>query len=553
MSWSLALDFGTSNTAAAYRFGTEVPKPVQLSDQGHQVPSAVLALDGDLRVGTEAVRAQRVAPERFLESPKLLVGQDSVLLGDDEMGVPDLVAAVLGNAARRAARAAGGGTLDRVVLTHPYEWAEPRKNALREAWRRTGVEAEALELVSEPVAAASWFAASAPPPVGSYVGVFDFGGGTCDVAVLRHTGAAGRPFDVVGHDGRGDLGGRVIDQLLLGHVRRALVRTGRPDLNRALDTPQHLGALRTLQEHVRQAKHALSEWEDAAVPVAVAGSEHIVVVTATELEHLVADVVAQARALTVRTIQHAGIAPKDLHALYLTGGSSRLRPVAATLEDVLGGRPATLDDPKLVVALGAHHATTPDRQSAVHVGFAHGGRTASEADQPTVGRREKSQDSDAPESVRRVAPSDVPSPARPAVRQRETSAVRRAVLMCSVALLPANLTLMGIMIRDASGGDVPDAFVIIWLLLLSLGVIGSGVWAARTRRVAGASSARDVVLLSLIGCAAVILTVVGAAYLEDTGVDLQLPLALLSPAIVAGVTALAAVAFRALVRRRSTE
>jgi molecular chaperone DnaK (HSP70) len=119
-------------------------------------------------------------------------------------------------------------------------------------------------------------------------------------------GAAGRPFEVVGHDGRGDLGGRSIDQLLLGHVRRGLVRAGRPEMNRDLDGPQHLGALRTLQEHARQAKHALGEWESAAVPVAVAGSEHIVVVTAPELEHLVAELTGREPRADVRPLRNRG-------------------------------------------------------------------------------------------------------------------------------------------------------------------------------------------------------------------------------------------------------
>ena len=549
MSWSLSIDFGTSNTAAAYRVGDGVPKPVRLSDQAHQAPSAVLAVQDGLRVGTEAVRSQRVAPERFLDAPKLLVGQDSVLLGDHEVEVADLVAAVLGHAARRAERASGGGTLERVLLTHPYEWAEPRKETLREAWRRTGMEAEVLEFVSEPVAAASWFAASAPPPVGAHVGVFDFGGGTCDVAVLRHTGAEGRPFEVVGHDGRGDLGGRMIDQLLLGHVRRCLVRAGRPDLNRDLDAPEHLAALRTLEDHVRQAKHALSEWEDATVPVAVAGSEHVVVVTATELTQLVADVMAQARALTERTIHQAGIAPGDLQALYLTGGSSQLRPVATMLADLLGGRPATLDDPKLVVALGAHHATPAEQLRAVPVRPEYVGPSLAELDRPAVAEREGILTHGVGPTTRTVISSDGDDSAPPATRRPSTAVARRAVLMCNAALLPANLTVGGLLVYDAASDSGYGVVPAVWLLLSLVGVVGCGLWAARTGSDSHAPSGRSVVLLATLGWAAVFAAVLGAYSLEDSGVDLLVPVALLLPAVFASVTTLAAVAVLALRRR----
>jgi hypothetical protein len=225
--------------------------------------------------------------------------------------------------------------------------------------------------------------------------------------------------------------------------------------------------------------------------------------------------------LTVRTIQQAGITPRDLHALYLTGGSSQLRPVTAMLADLLGGRPATLDDPKLVVALGAHYATPPDRRSAIHVGLAHG-PAASEADRPAAGRREKSLISDASQSARNVTSSDVvQSPAKRALRQGEASAVRRAVLMCNAALLPANLTLMALLAYETTGADA-DHLVIPWLSLTLMGVIGSGVWAARTRLDSNGPSRKTVVpvvLLSLVGCAAVILTVLGADSLYHSGVN----------------------------------
>lgn len=358
VSWSLAIDFGTSNTAASYRIGTGPAQPVRLSDQAHQMPSAVLFTEGGIRVGTEAVRAQRVAPENFLESPKLHLGQDAVFLGQADVEVLDLVSAVLGHAALRAVRAAGGSKPDLVVLTHPYEWAQPRKAALRAAWDRAGVPSGRVELVSEPVAAISWFAHTAQPPKGSYVGVLDVGGGTCDVAVLRHTGEMGQPFRIVGHGGQDDLGGITVDNILLDYVRRTLTRLGHSDLHRSLSLPEHRAALLTLRDHVRQAKHALSDWEDATVPIVVGNAEATVIVTASELERLVRPVVTRMVAVAQRALAGAGVVPAELHALYLTGGSSHLRPVAAAMADLLGGRPATLDDPKLVVALGAHDAAT---------------------------------------------------------------------------------------------------------------------------------------------------------------------------------------------------
>ena len=320
------------------------------------MPSAVLVTDDGIKVGTEAVRAQRLFPQGFAESPKLLLGLDTVLLADRDIEVVDLVAAVLRHAADKAMRAAGGRPPDRVLLTHPYEWAGPRKAALREAWHRTGIPAPTVALVSEPIAAASWFAATAPPPAGSHVAVVDIGGGTCDVAVVQVTGDAAQPLRVTGHGGQDDLGGRAVDQILTAYVRSTLVQIGRTDLDRALSLPENLGAARTLQEQVRQAKHALAEYEDASIPVVVGSQETTLKLTSAELVHLVDPVVARIRDLTVRTVQQAGMRPADLHALYLTGGSSHLRPVASMMAGLLDRLPATVDDPKTVVCLGSQYA-----------------------------------------------------------------------------------------------------------------------------------------------------------------------------------------------------
>ena len=103
MAWSLAIDFGTSNTAAAYQSGTDKPIPVRLSDQAEQMPSAVLALDTGILVGAAAVRSARLDPPRFEPNPKRRVGEGEVLLGNREYDVAELVAAVLTQVRQRAA------------------------------------------------------------------------------------------------------------------------------------------------------------------------------------------------------------------------------------------------------------------------------------------------------------------------------------------------------------------------------------------------------------------------------------------------------------------
>lgn len=353
--WTLAIDFGTSNTAAAVRVGAEPPWTVKLSSESDQMPSAVMVGPSGLLVGADARHAMLSAPEAYLASPKRHLGEDSVWLADREVAPEVLVAEVLRFVVRRAARYAGSDAPGTVILTHPQDWAGVRKRALLAAWERTGITADAVRLVSEPIAAVSWFARRAEVPAGAAVAVCDYGGGTCDVAVLRRTDETDQPFTVIGYAGAPDLGGTDLDRILTAWVREELDRLGHSELNAALSRRENLGALRTLHDQVRRAKEALTDWQYADVAVAAGAHTAAVTVTVEQFDRLVGPEMSRIKDLAERALQRAGVDPTSLHALYLTGGSSYVRAVHTVAREILGNRPSTLGDPKLVVALGAHH------------------------------------------------------------------------------------------------------------------------------------------------------------------------------------------------------
>jgi actin-like ATPase involved in cell morphogenesis len=357
--WTLSIDFGTSNTAAAYRQGDGDPAAIRLSEQAEQMPSAVLVTPGDIWVGAKAIRSVRQCPDGFERSPKRLIGQDTVLLGGRDVPVVTLVAAVLRAVAARAFRVGGDDRPDRVLLTHPQDWAQPRCAALRAAAVAAGFADEVIRLVPEPVAAVAHYAHTTPLPNDRAVAVFDFGGGTCDVALLRAESGDGGPraaLRVLASAGADPLGGDVFDHLLLTAVLARLTERGRGDLVKTLSDPANVRAVQALRAEVREAKHELSEHEYAGIPVVAGDDEEVVTITAAEFDELIAPHVRRAIDLTTQTLNRAGLSAPDLHALYLTGGSSYLRAVQRELIALLGRPFATLGDPKLVVALGAHHA-----------------------------------------------------------------------------------------------------------------------------------------------------------------------------------------------------
>ncbi|HVL84586.1 MAG TPA: Hsp70 family protein, partial [Pseudonocardia sp.] len=352
--WMLLLDFGTTNTAAAVRSVDGSVRPVRLGSNADQMPSCVFA-DGDqLVVGEPAAMRALAAPDRFEATPKRRVGEEAVHLGGRDVPVVEIVAAVLRQASSRAAAVAGGRAPSHLVLTHPEAWGRVRRDQLAQAAHAAGL--SVVTLLPEPVAAACWYVRGARVAPGSRVAVFDFGGGTCDVAVLRADPAEATGFVVEASDGEDRLGGEHVDRALIEWVGGQLRAEGRAELADQLEDPADPGPLLTLRDQVRAAKHALSEYPDAHVAVGSGRAALSLMITVEEFERLIAPDVDRAVELTRRVLDAAGCAPAGLAQFYLTGGSSLIPLVGRRLAALLGRAPATLDDPKLVVAMGAGYA-----------------------------------------------------------------------------------------------------------------------------------------------------------------------------------------------------
>jgi tetratricopeptide (TPR) repeat protein len=320
-------------------------------DHSRYMPSVVVVdREGQLLAGDKALRQAAVFPERAVRVPKrALVAGPSVILGDAAMPVTELVAAVLRRVHSEARRFQGDQPPEAVVLTHPARWGNAPLERLREAAAKAGIDAPVL--LPEPVAAAWWFGAPGQVAHGSLVGVFDFGGGTLDTAVLR---AVPGGFTIAGPPG-GDahLGGEDFDELLFERVSelaRDRDQLTWPEVFEAAGARARR-ELALLRADVTAAKEALSEAN--AYDVLVPGFDEEFRITRPELAELLApkldDAVAEMRA----TITAAGAEPASLDGLYLTGGSSRIPLVAARLAADLGVQPQLRDDPKAAVVLGA--------------------------------------------------------------------------------------------------------------------------------------------------------------------------------------------------------
>jgi len=353
-SWLLAVDFGTSNTAAAHTDaigGTISTLP--LSHHGNLLPSAVFVESPDaIVVGEVALNRAEANPGAFLASPKRVVGHGMLHLNGYDLDPALPIAAILHAVLTRAVAAHDGQPPARLVLTHPEGWSPQEIQVLLGAAGRLGFTGDRVTTVSEPRAAAHFYTRTDTLAAGEKIAVFDFGGGTLDIAVLTATDGGG--FTVIAARGDNGLGGKNLDAVIRRWVDQEL-RESNPELLDYLRREAPVHVLRGLEDSIRRAKELLSEAPSATITVAAPGHQETLSLTRDEFDDLIAAEIDRAVSLTRTTLADAGVTGGDLKALYLTGGSSRIPLVHERLAAL--GPVATLDDPKTVVARGALIAT----------------------------------------------------------------------------------------------------------------------------------------------------------------------------------------------------
>jgi molecular chaperone DnaK (HSP70) len=345
----LGIDFGTSNTVAMLRSPDGRVRPL-LFDGSPLLPSAVyLGTDGRMVVGRDAERNARVDPGRFEPNPKRRVDDGAIFLGDREIPVPDVFAAVLGAVATEARRQLGG-LPEELRMTHPARWAEKRRSVLAEGALRAGLPRP--QMIAEPVAAASYFTAELQTsvPIGRSLAIYDLGGGTFDATVVRRTPSG---FEVLAEGGLADVGGLDFDHAVIQHLGQVYSRS-HPDVWQRLQAPldgtdrRHR---RMLWEDVRGGKEMLSRTTSADIHLpALEIDAHL---TREELEHLIRPYLERTVNCLTSTIGEAHLNPRDLVGIFLVGGSSRIPLAAHLIHSGLGVAPTALEQPETVVAEGS--------------------------------------------------------------------------------------------------------------------------------------------------------------------------------------------------------
>ncbi|WJZ01433.1 Hsp70 family protein [Corynebacterium freiburgense] len=355
--WTIGIDFGTSNTAAAHTNPIKgTVEAVNLSHDRTTMSSAVYVESPEqIDVGDVAVNKAESNPAGFVPAPKRVIPQQMFQINGYDVPSSMPVAAVLSSVVQRVSREHGNEQPSELVLTHPEAWSSNEIKVLLDAAAQLGLEAAKITTISEPQAAAHYYSRAKSLEPGQRIAVFDFGGGTLDIAVLQAN--ENNTFDVIAARGDNTLGGKSFDALMRKWVDQQL-EDRNPDLLDYFRTQAPLQERHALEDSIRRAKELLSEASYATVAVSGRGETERFQITRAEFEQLISPLLEKAAELTQTTLADAGITDaSELVALYLTGGSSRIPIVQERLKEF--GPLATLDDPKTVVAQGAISALGP--------------------------------------------------------------------------------------------------------------------------------------------------------------------------------------------------
>ena len=364
MSEIVGIDLGTTNSLVASVSGGE---PAILAPEGERgiVPSVVSFRSDRVFTGDEA-HDERVSNSRnTIFSIKRFMGRGYEDVKDDmrhlpfdadpderdvvhvlaqgrSYSAPEISALVLRRLKSRAEKTLGRPVL-RAVVTVPAYFNDAQRQATKDAGKLAGL--EVLRIINEPTAAS--LAYGLHERNRGVVAVYDLGGGTFDISLLRIKDGV---FEVLSTGGDTHLGGDDFDLAISRRIQEEILGQHGVDLS---ETPEALAELTLLAENV---KKTLSEGDSTeyvlenpgSVPLAHQGS-----LTREEMEALLWPIAQRTLAPCRRALADAGLTPGEVDEVVLVGGSTRMPLIRRMVEELFEKRPHADLDPDEVVALGA--------------------------------------------------------------------------------------------------------------------------------------------------------------------------------------------------------
>jgi len=365
----VGIDLGTTNSLVAYLDPrTNQPKCIPGPYGSTLCPSVVsLDADGTIVVGEAARRRLLTQPERTIYSVKRLMGRGPADIQDElklfpfridpssknvirvklggKLFTPPEISAFILRELKNWAEAHFGETVDRGVITVPAYFNDAQRQATKDAGKIAGL--EVLRLVNEPTAAA--LAYGLHEKQRGKVAVYDLGGGTFDISVLKLISTTeGDIFQVLSTNGDTHLGGDDIDNLLQAFVHELILQ------HDEIDFSPHGEIAQELRKSLIEVKHQLSESEAATLRFALPnGTVFTHEFTRGALDALIRPVIDRTMRPVKQALADAQLKLADMDEVVLVGGATRTPLIRRTVQEFFDRRPHIDLNPDEVVALGA--------------------------------------------------------------------------------------------------------------------------------------------------------------------------------------------------------
>jgi molecular chaperone DnaK len=366
----IGIDLGTTNSCVAYMEGSEAVV-IHNSEGSRTTPSIVAITEDDERlVGHIAKRQAITNPENTIVSVKRLIGRVfnseevqrfrgqaafriveapngsvKIAVRGKEYSPPEISAMIL-QKMRQVAEEHLGERVTEAVITVPAYFDDSQRTATKAAGRIAGL--EVLRVLNEPTAAAMAYGLEREKA--ERIAVYDLGGGTFDISILELGDGI---FEVLSTNGDTFLGGDDLDLEIINWLADEFLQ------REGIDLREERMALQRLKEAAEQAKCELSSTESTEInlPFITAdesGPKHLqVTLTREKLKQMVGHIIDRTLPFCQNALDDAGLTVKDIDAVVLVGGQTRMPLVQAKVTEFFGKEPVKGINPDEVVAVGA--------------------------------------------------------------------------------------------------------------------------------------------------------------------------------------------------------
>lgn len=353
----IGIDLGTTfSVAAQVKDGQSEVVPNR--EGARLTPSVVLVQeDGKVVVGDAAKEQAVIVPEGVVTAVKNYMGkQHSFHLSDGKDYTPEMISSFILRRLVEDVERFTGQKVDGAVVTIPAYFTDAQRKATEDAAKLAGL--NLLGTINEPTAAAIYYASRIKSSDPQNIMVYDLGGGTFDVTIIRTQGMDVRVLSTHGLSG---VGGKLFDQAIVDYVCEEFA--SKHDID--LEDDDYLDEYQELVLKAENCKIQLSSKDSAIIPLRVGKVKESITVTREFLENEVMKLYMRTEASIRKAIREAGISFESLDKVVLVGGSSKIPLIQHQIEKLLGRKPSMDVNPDEAVALGAAiYAQIQDGRSA---------------------------------------------------------------------------------------------------------------------------------------------------------------------------------------------